>query len=117
MILVGWSIMGASLWATMKAMGVEGGGIVPSLAPDTAVVALATVAGFAAFVFPAGMIVREGVLAQLLVLLAPQVGEAPALGAAVVFRLVSVVAESAISAILYFPWRKPRDAVDCHPRF
>ena len=114
MMIVGWGLMGGSLWATLKAIGV-GGDLLPALLPDTAVVALAVVAGFVSC-FPGGVIFREGALVWLLRLLAPQVGEAPALGAAVVWRLVSVVAESAISAVLYFPWRKTGDVVDCHPR-
>jgi hypothetical protein len=112
MMIFGWGLMGASLWATLKAMGAGGGDFLPSLALDSAIVALATVAGFVSFL-PGGAIVREAVLAQLLV---PQVGEASALGAAVVLRLVWVVAESAISGILYFVWRETPDAVDCHPR-
>jgi hypothetical protein len=115
MMILGWGLMGASLWATLKAMGVGGGDLLPSLVRDTAVVALAVVAGFVSFI-PGGAIVREGAIAKLLVLLAPQVGEPPALVAAVVFRLVSVMAELAISAILYLGWRETGDVVDCHPR-
>ncbi len=115
MMIVGWLFIGASLWATLQAMDAGGGPLRSSLAADTAVVALAVVAGFVSLI-PGGAIVREAALAQLLVLLVPQVGELSALGAAVLLRLVWVVAESAISAILYFPWRETRDAVDCHPR-
>ncbi len=57
----------------------------------------AVVAGFLSFI-PAGAVVREAVLLELL---APQLGEANALVAAVLLRVVWLVSELVVSGILY----------------
>jgi uncharacterized membrane protein YbhN (UPF0104 family) len=97
LMLVGWVLMGASLWAVLKAIGAENADLFGQLHLDTAAVAMATVAGFVSFI-PGGAVVREVVLALLV---APQVGDLMALLSAVVLRLVWLVSELVISAILY----------------
>ena len=96
--LLGWMFVGTSLWLTVQAAGFAH--------PDrlshewivcTGAAALAVVAGFASLI-PGGFGVRDAVL---LVLLAPTFGQAGALVATVVARLVWLVAEIVISIILY----------------
>jgi uncharacterized membrane protein YbhN (UPF0104 family) len=94
---IGWLLMGASLWAVLRAMGPT-----PDLWAqwhlDTAAVAVAVVGGFVSMI-PGGLLVREAVLTGLL---ARQLGDpALALIAAATLRLVWLVAEVAISGILY----------------
>jgi uncharacterized membrane protein YbhN (UPF0104 family) len=101
----GWLLLGLSLWAVVR--GVAGGVEVSwyeGWLASTATTALATAAGFLSLV-PAGLVVREAVV---LVLLVPLVGEQKALVASVLSRVVSVVAELAVSAILY-PYAVDRD--------
>jgi hypothetical protein len=93
----GWWIMGLSLWAVLRAMGTIEGGPADYWLLCTASVALSMVAGFLSLI-PGGAVVRELVLAELLV---PHIGEAGALVSAVVLRLVWLVSELAISGILY----------------
>ncbi|MCS7303674.1 MAG: flippase-like domain-containing protein [Thermoguttaceae bacterium] len=93
-----WAVLGLSLGCCLQGMGVQAHGDHPNQwALWTATVALAVVAGFVSLV-PGGLMVREAVLLSLL---APQVGKAAALASAVLLRLVWLVAELAISAILY----------------
>jgi uncharacterized membrane protein YbhN (UPF0104 family) len=100
---VGWLVQGGCLAATLAA-----GGSSSSLAwfdqvlISTAAIALAVVAGFLSLV-PGGLVVREALLLELL---APWYGEADALVAAVLVRLVNVAGELAAAAVL---WRyRPR---------
>ncbi len=101
-IVVGWFAFGASLWATLRSVPPE---LLtsPVTAPWshlgllTACVALAMVAGFLSLL-PGGLGVRELVLIPLL---APAYGGAAAIVAAVLLRLVWLVAELAIAAVLY----------------
>jgi uncharacterized membrane protein YbhN (UPF0104 family) len=95
--LLGWGLMGLSLWAAVRALGVGEAGSLALLPVFTASVALAVVAGFLSLI-PGGALVRELVLAQVMV---PAVGQAAALLSAVVLRLVWLVSELAISVILY----------------
>lgn len=94
----GWLLSGASLWATFHAAGFQS-----TLSPGdqwaacTAAAALSIVAGFVLLI-PGGLVVREAVVLRLL---APAFGEAGALVAAILSRLVSIVAELAVSCILY----------------
>jgi uncharacterized membrane protein YbhN (UPF0104 family) len=93
----GWLLMGASLWAVLRAMGPS-----PDLWVqwhlDTAAVAVAVVGGFVSMI-PGGLLVREAVLTGLLT---RQLGDpALALIAAAALRLVWLVAEVLISSILY----------------
>ena len=96
-IAAGWSLMGLSLWATIVAFGLSAGGPAFDLPLYTVSVALAVVAGFLSFI-PAGAVVREAILLELL---APQLGEVNALVAAVLLRVVWLVSEFAVSGILY----------------
>ena len=69
----------------------------------TAGVSLAMVAGFLSLV-PGGAVVREAILAELMV---PWVGEVLALVSAVMLRLVWLLSELAISGILYAVGLRP----------
>jgi uncharacterized membrane protein YbhN (UPF0104 family) len=107
---LGWCLMGLSLWAVLKAMGIEGINPLTDLPRYTACVALAMVSGFLSLV-PGGAVVRELVLTQLLVPhlweVAPFIGvEAAALVAAVAIRLVWLLSELIISGLLFL--KRPR---------
>jgi uncharacterized membrane protein YbhN (UPF0104 family) len=101
---VGWVFMGLAYWATFRAMGlprIEG---LAELPRYTAAVSLAVVAGFVAIFIPAGIGVREATLAKVMMPYLRGItakAELAALGAAVLFRLVSVVSELGVSGILY----------------
>jgi uncharacterized membrane protein YbhN (UPF0104 family) len=107
-IAVGWLVGGLSLWAAVRA----GGGGEPGLpaldefAVCTAAMTLSIVAGFLSLI-PGGAVVREVVILEML---APFYGEAGALISAVLFRLMSLVAELLISAILYIAGRSAATA-------
>jgi uncharacterized membrane protein YbhN (UPF0104 family) len=94
--IVCWVLLGLSLWATLRAMGVmlDALGDLPRL---VAAVALAVVAGFASML-PGGLGVRDALLMQLLT---PSCGAANALVAALILRLVWLVSELAACVILY----------------
>ena len=93
---LGWAILGLSFWATLRALGAGDANPLNQLHLCTTAITLAMVAGFVSFV-PGGAVVREAVLTQLMV---PYLGDAIALVAAVLLRLVWLVAELLISAIL-----------------
>ncbi len=97
-IAFGWALQGLSLWATLRALGATSLGPLSDLPLCTAAVAISVVAGFLSF-FPAGLVAREAVL--LLVLDAAGIDPSLALAVAVLQRLVSLVSELGISAILY----------------
>jgi len=111
-LLVGWAVMpimwafwGASYWATLRAMGVPWFDPAVELPLYTATVTLATVAGFLVVVLPGGAVVREAALAELviphlsrLLVVNPQL---MAWASAILLRLVWLVAEVIVSAILY----------------
>jgi uncharacterized membrane protein YbhN (UPF0104 family) len=87
--LLGWALMGLSLAATIQA--IEPGRLPAGAWPmAVAAVALATVAGFLVAIFPGGLVIREAVLTAAL---GPTLGAEPAIVAALVLRLVWVVAE------------------------
>ena len=92
-----WVLHALSLWAMLRAIGVE------TVSPDRrfaaliAAVAFAVVAGFLSQL-PAGLGVRDALLMQLLI---PVCGEANALVAAVLMRLVWLVSEVVVCGILY----------------
>lgn len=103
--LVGWLLVGLSLWLTVQAAGFAvPGRMTHEWIVCTGAAALAVVAGFASLI-PGGFGVRDAVL---LVLLVPTFGQAGALVATVVARLVWLVAEVAISIILYVGRRRER---------
>jgi glycosyltransferase 2 family protein len=103
-IAIGWFFAGASLWAVLRAIGVENVNFATDLPLDTAIVALAVALGFVSML-PAGFGVRDVVLLQLLAprleQLMPQQGQALALVAVVVLRLVWLAAEIALAALLF----------------
>jgi len=113
-IAIGWALMGASLWATVRAIGVEDVSFWSHLPIYTATAALAVVLGFVSML-PAGVGVRDLVLMQLLAPLlsemAPNKGQALALIAAVMLRLIWLVAESLLAALLY-----PLGGKSSHPK-
>jgi glycosyltransferase 2 family protein len=97
--LVGWALMGLSLWLTLRALPtivavpVE----LEHLPRVTCCVALALVAGFLSLV-PGGIVVREYVV---MTLLSGTFGVLAATICAIVSRLVGVLAELAFGAVLY----------------
>ncbi len=92
-----WIVLGASLWLVLRGMSVEGLDLMAQLPLYVAAVALAMVAGFLSLI-PGGAVVRELVLAELMV---PHFGEVVAVVSAVLLRVVWLVAELIISTILY----------------
>lgn len=98
---LGWCLMGLSLWATLRSIGVTDVHLedFPLL---VASVALALVAGFLSLM-PGGAFVREMILTQLMF---PRFGSATALVSAVLLRLVWLVAELLISGILYYAFHR-----------
>jgi glycosyltransferase 2 family protein len=102
-ISVGWVLAGGSLWAVLRAVGVDGASL-NDLPLYTATVALAVVLGFVSMI-PAGLGVRDIALLELLAphleRLMPGQGELMAVVAVVVLRLVWLAAEVIISTILY----------------
>jgi len=110
-LLVGWALMGMSLWSTMRAMA----GTAETLGPWweelpllTACVALAMVAGFLSLI-PGGLFVRELIVKTLI---APVHGEVVAIVSAVLLRLVWLGVELLLSGALYFGLSGPRDLPD-----
>ncbi len=112
-ISVGWLLLGLSLWATLKSL--------PAVAVPlsdlwllTATVALAMVAGFLSLI-PGGLGVRDWILVELL---APRFGVEVALASAILLRLVWLLSELLVSAILYLDvWRRRRGlpSIDTRP--
>lgn len=93
---IGWVSMGLSLWATLEAM--PGAALsLRALPLLTATVGLAMVAGFISLI-PGGLGVRDWLL---MTLLAPTCGPTVALVSAVLLRVVWLLSEVVISAILY----------------
>jgi glycosyltransferase 2 family protein len=103
-IAIGWFFGGASLWAALHAIGFGDVEFFSQLPLLTAVTALAVVLGFVSML-PAGVGVRDVVLMQLLAplleSLSPGRGGTSALVAVVVLRLVWLVSETLLSAVLY----------------
>lgn len=103
---VGWIIQGLAMWATLEALGAASGGPFHELSLHTTAVSLGVVVGFLSQI-PGGLITREWVSGELL---GPHYGLAVGMISAVVFRLVLLVSELAISTILYMVgWRRPRE--------
>jgi uncharacterized membrane protein YbhN (UPF0104 family) len=96
-IAVGWIIQGLSLWATLRAMGVELEGPFHELSLHTTAVALGVVAGFISQI-PGGLVVREWVSGELL---QAHYGQSVALVSAILLRMVWLVSELLVSIILY----------------
>lgn len=97
-IAVGWLLMGTSLWAVLVADGHAAWPIVfDEWLLCQAATALAVVLGFISLI-PGGAGVRELVFLELL---RPRFGDAGALVAAVLVRLVWLVTELGVAAIVY----------------
>jgi uncharacterized membrane protein YbhN (UPF0104 family) len=96
-----WIVLGWSMWATLRAIGVMSVDPVGGLPLMVAVVALSIVAGFLSML-PGGMVVRDALLFELL---STVCSEADALVAAVLWRLVSLLAEVGICGILEVAYR------------
>jgi glycosyltransferase 2 family protein len=94
--ITSWGVLAWSMWATLRAIGVTSVDPLADLPLLIAVVALSIVAGFVSML-PGGMVVRDALLFELL---STVCGKADALVAAVLWRLVSLVAELAICGIL-----------------
>jgi uncharacterized membrane protein YbhN (UPF0104 family) len=92
-----WVLLGLSMWATLRAIGADQFSPLADLPRLIAATAFAVVAGFVSML-PGGLVVRDVVLLQLL---APVCGDANALVAAVVLRLVWLVSEVVACGILY----------------
>jgi glycosyltransferase 2 family protein len=92
-----WLLFATSLWATLRSIGVDSIQLVANMPTLITAVAFAVVAGFLSML-PGGLVVRDAVLMQLL---APVCGEANALVAAVLMRLVWLVSEVVACGILY----------------
>ncbi len=105
-LVVGWVVLGVSLWACLRGLGIDEP-FWRNLPLYTACVALAMVAGFLSLI-PGGAGIRELVLTQLL---AKQSGidDGEALLAAVLLRVVWLLSELIVSAILYVGGRSPRN--------
>jgi uncharacterized membrane protein YbhN (UPF0104 family) len=91
-----WVFLGASLWAMLRAIGVDLH-FIHDLPVLIAAAAFSVVAGFLSML-PGGILVRDAALMQLL---APICGDANALVAAILMRLVWLVSEVVACGILY----------------
>jgi glycosyltransferase 2 family protein len=94
----GWVLLGCSLWATFRAVGVDEPGPIAAMGDYQAAMALATVAGFLSMI-PAGLGVRDVVLVSLLVMFF-SVPEGIAVVTACLLRITWLTTELAISG----PW-------------
>jgi hypothetical protein len=108
-----WLLLGLSLWATLRGIGLEGLEPLGQLPEYTCCVSLATVAGILSMI-PGGLGARDAALALLIETLLPQIHAAsPAAGhlalaaspqalvASVMLRVVVLAAEAVLAAILY----------------
>lgn len=96
-----WAAVGVSLWCVLRAMGIERFSPWDDLPTLTATAALATVAGFLSLI-PGGLGVRDLLLIHLLAhpgLFA--LGQVEAAVGGALLRIVWVLSETLISAILY----------------
>jgi len=109
-VSAGWLLIGLSLWATLRSMGI------PDLHPllhlhfYVSAAALAVVAGFLSLL-PGGAVVREVILTAILGIYFSQVihadpQQANPLVTAVVLRLVWLAAELILAALLYLGLRR-----------
>jgi len=104
MVIV-WCLLGLSLWATIRAVGAGSLGPMEYFTGYLATVSLAMVAGFLSLI-PGGLGVRDVILLRLTARLLPLTAGQAAL-VAVVLRLVWLLSEIVISAILYIcPFRR-----------
>ncbi|HEY2761170.1 MAG TPA: lysylphosphatidylglycerol synthase domain-containing protein [Pirellulales bacterium] len=101
---IGWLLAGASLLATLRAIGVGNVNLATDWPLCVATIALAVVLGFVSLL-PAGVGVRDIALLQLLAprleILSPGRGQALALVAVIVLRLIWLLAEAILAAVLW----------------
>jgi glycosyltransferase 2 family protein len=107
-----WLFLGLSLWATLRAIGVEQIHPLYDLPRLVAAVAFAVVAGFLSML-PGGLVVRDALLMQLL---APVCGEANALVASLLLRLVWLLTEVVVCGILYIGARSKQHGAEIPER-
>jgi len=91
-----WLFLGLSLWATLRSLGLEQFRPLDDMPLLVAASSLAVVAGFLSLM-PGGLLVRDAVLMQLL---APICGDADALVATILLRLVWLATEAVMCGIL-----------------
>ena len=105
---LGWALLGLSLWATLRA--IPGTTDVPVALHDlplvTACVALAMVAGFLSLL-PGGIAIREFVI---MTLLGAPFGDGAAMISAILLRLLWLLSELLLAALLYLAKPKPPEA-------
>ena len=107
-----WLCFGLSLWAVVQGVGLDSGSLIENLPRYVASVALATSFGFAVFISPGGLGVREALLSALLtpyfalILTNPDNAafqlkpEALATLVSLVQRIISMIAEVSIFVVL-----------------
>jgi uncharacterized membrane protein YbhN (UPF0104 family) len=101
-MFVVWLALGLSLWAVLRGMGAADANPIRLWHLYVAGVSLAMVAGFLSLV-PGGAVVREAVLAELMV---PRLGSVVAVVGALLLRLVWLFSELTISLLLWMTtWR------------
>jgi uncharacterized membrane protein YbhN (UPF0104 family) len=94
--LVSWFFLGASLWATVRAIQPYDLGL-EQWFTCIAYISIATVVGFLT-IMPGGLGVREAVLTTLF---EPALGASPALVAALLLRLTWIISEVVAAGVLY----------------
>ncbi len=95
---VGWIVMGLSLGATLRGMGVTTPGLLDGLPLTTTIVCVSVVAGFISFI-PGGLGSARLVMARLIS--EPQLGAGVAVVSVIVLRIVWLVAELIVAGALY----------------
>lgn len=101
LMTIAWAFLGMSLWATLRAIGIQDVGFAAYFASYVCCASLATVAGFLSMI-PGGFGVRDVMLADLVVRLFEHLTAADGAVASAMLRIVWLVAELVISGILYF---------------
>lgn len=109
MMTLTWVSLGLSLWATFRAIGIHNLEFMPYFASYVCCASLATVAGILSMI-PGGFGVRDVMLVDLIVKLFGTLSAGQATVASGMLRVVWLVAELAISAILYFFGSRKADA-------
>jgi uncharacterized membrane protein YbhN (UPF0104 family) len=95
-----WLLIGLSLWAALRGIGLDGLEPLGQLPQYTCCVSLATVAGILSMI-PGGFGVRDAALAQLIVTLLPQVHAGPAAVASGMLRIIMLASEAICAGVIY----------------
>ena len=95
-----WLLIGLSLWAALRGIGLEGLEPLGLLPQYVCCVSLATVAGILSMI-PGGFGVRDAALAQLIVTLLPQIHAGPAAVASGMLRIIVLASEAICAGIIY----------------